>query len=99
MNMPDTTPKSGANPLLRAWFWLIGLSAGSAIVSMALGQGVSRQIAGVVIVFLALTKARIILARYLGLAQAPGWLRGFTWVIALFCLLILSLYLLPQIIR
>jgi len=92
MNPPS---KTAPNLLLRAWSWLICLSAGSALVSVALAQGAQRQVAGVVVVLLALTKARIILARYLGLAQAPGWLRGFTWVIGLFCLLILLLYLIP----
>ncbi len=81
------------NRLLRAWVWLIALSAGSALISMAPGQGLGRQIAGVVIVLLALAKARIILAQYLRLAQAPGWLRGFTVVIALFGVLVLGLFL------
>jgi len=87
--------KSGANPLLRAWIWLICLSAGSALVSFAVTQGVQRQLAASVIVLLALAKARIILAQYLRLSQAPGWLRGVTLVIGLFCLAVLGLYLIP----
>jgi hypothetical protein len=37
----------------------------------------------------------VILARYLGLAAAPFWRRGFEVALALFCLLLLGLYLAP----
>lgn len=81
--------------LLTTWVWLIALSGGSAIVAYVATHGIDRRVTGAVILTLALIKARLILSRYLGLAQAPGWLAGFTWVIGLVGLLILGLYLVP----
>ena len=48
-----------------------------------------------IILTLAWLKARVILGRYLGLAAAPFWRRGFNLSLALFCLLLLGLYLVP----
>ncbi|MGO4908060.1 hypothetical protein ACEN2J_06955 [Pseudorhodobacter sp. W20_MBD10_FR17] len=45
-----------------------------------------------VILLLAWAKARIIAARYLGLAQAPTYLRGFSLVLALFMAGLLGIY-------
>ena len=81
--------------LATTWAWLIVLSGGSAIIAYAINHGVNRQLAGVAILCLALFKARLILSRYLGLAEVPGWLTGFFSVIGLTCLLILGLYLIP----
>ncbi|MBC7153389.1 MAG: nitric oxide reductase F protein [Rhodobacteraceae bacterium] len=61
------------------WHWPPGLTA----------------FAGALILALAWLKARVILARYLGLAAAPFWRRGFEVALALFCLLLLGLYLAP----
>jgi hypothetical protein len=54
-----------------------------------------RPAAGAAILAQALVKARVILARYLGLDAAPSWLSGFTTVLGLWALLMLGLYLVP----
>jgi len=67
----------------RAWIALLALSAITttlAVVQPAL-------------TVLAWLKARVILARYLGLAAAPDWLRGFNLVLALYAILLLALTL------
>ena len=79
--------------LTKAWIWLIALSGGSAIVSLMVGQGMDRRLAGAAILFLALLKSRTILSRYLGLVDAPSWRRGFNLVLTFFCALLLALYL------
>lgn len=84
-----------ADPLLRAWLWLIGLSLGSTAVSLWHWPPSFAALAGAVILVLAWLKARVILARYLGLSAAPFWRRGFEISLALFCLLLLGLYLAP----
>ncbi len=81
-----------------AWVGLIALSCGSAIVASSSGSGLSTGLAGVLIVLLALMKARLILAHYLGLSEAPTWRRGFNLSLTLFCLCLLGLYFLPGII-
>jgi len=82
--------------LVTAWAWLIALSGGSTIVAYSIGHGFNRHLAGAAILALALLKARLVLWRYLGLAQARGWLTGFVSVIGLTCLLIFGLYLIPS---
>jgi hypothetical protein len=82
--------------ITRAWIFLLALSAASTAVSF--GVTVQRPAAipflgGVVILLLAWAKARIIAARYLDLAQAPGYLRGFSFVLMLFMAGLLGLYL------
>lgn len=84
-----------ANPLSRAWLWLIGLSLGSTAVSLWHWPPAFTALAGGVILVLAWLKARVILARYLGLCDAPFWRRGFEISLGLFCLLLLALYLAP----
>lgn len=81
--------------LLTTWIWLIVLSGGSAIIAYVASHGIDRRLVAAVILGLALVKARLILSRYLGLAQAPGWLAGFSWVIGLTGVLIFGLYLIP----
>jgi len=51
------------------------------------------EIAAAGILLLALIKTRVILARYLDLAQSPAWLRGFTLVLTAFAVVIFVLYL------
>jgi len=87
--MTDMTP----NTLSRAWLALIALSSGSAVIAELTGSGIDRRLVGVLIVGLALMKARVILSAYLGLSKAPTWRRGFNLSLALFCLLLLGLYL------
>ena len=83
------------DPILKAWVWLLALSGVSALVAQAVGLGIDRRITGAVILLLAVAKSRVILARYLGLDQAPGWLSGVMTVLGLFALLALGLYLAP----
>ncbi len=85
-----------ADPLLRAWIALIALSGGSAVVSMLVGSGLNRNLTGTAILILALLKSGVILSRYLGLWQAPRWRRGFSITLSFFVLLLLGLYLLPN---
>lgn len=82
--------------ITRAWLILLALSAASTFVSL----NVTLQrpdaipfLGGVVILLLAWAKARLIAARYLDLAEAPGYLRGFSLVLALFMAALLGLYL------
>jgi len=82
------------DPLLRAWAWLLTLSLGSTAVSLWHWPPGLTAVAGSIVLTLAWLKARVILARYLGLAQAPFWRRGFEIALGLFCLLSLGLYLL-----
>jgi hypothetical protein len=84
------------DPLTRAWLWLLCLGGTSALVAALVSFGVSRPLAGSVVLCLAWLKARTILSRYLGLAVAPAWLRGFNTVLGLYALLLLGLYLIPE---
>ena len=82
--------------ITRAWLILLGLSAASTLVSLAVTLQRPATIpflGGIVILLLAWAKARIIAARYLELAQAPAYLRGFSLVLALFMIALLALYL------
>lgn len=84
------------DPTDRAWLVLLALSAGSTALAIAVGAAPSGPLAqalGAAILGLAWTKARIVLARYLGLAAAPSWLRGFELVLGLYAALLLGLYL------
>ena len=78
------------NALTRAWLTLLMLSFASALLTVlpippaALAGG---------ILILALAKCRVILARYLDLANSPAWLRGFTMVTTGFAIIIFVLYL------
>ncbi|GAA6162933.1 hypothetical protein NBRC116590_06370 [Pelagimonas sp. KU-00592-HH] len=87
-----------SDPLNKAWFALFALSGASAVVAELAIGGLDRRVVGAVVLLLALMKARVILSRYLGLAEAPSWRRGFNLVLTLFCLLLLGLYLIPALI-
>ena len=87
-----------SDPLNKAWFALVALSGASAVVAELAIGGLDRRVVGAVVLLLALMKARVILSRYLGLAEAPSWQRGFNLVLTLFCLLLLGLYLIPALI-
>lgn len=79
------------DPLFRAWAWLVALSIGSTVVALSL-QRLDATLAGVVILTLAWLKARVILSRYLGLAEVPAIAFGFGLVLGLFMLAALGLY-------
>ena len=80
-----------------AWIVLIVLSALSAVTAALVNSGFDKRVTGAVVLFLALMKARIILSRYLGLADAPSWRRGFNLSLSIYCLVLLGLYLIPVI--
>lgn len=78
--------------IFRAWTWLLLLSLGATFAALLHFAGLGRiAISGLVLSF-SWIKARIILAQYLGLVNAPFWRRGFDMCLALFCLLIFGLY-------
>lgn len=82
--------------ITKAWLVLLALSAVSTVVSFSVTLQRPTSIpllGGIVILLLAWAKARIIAARYLELRQAPGYLRGFSFVLALFMAGLLGLYL------
>lgn len=88
--------------LTRAWIWLVALSLGSTALSVAVASGATggrlATAAGAAILALAWAKARLILTRYLGLAEAPFWRRGFEIVLGLYALGMLGLYLIPALV-
>lgn len=84
-------------PLSRAWITLVVLSGLSTLAAALVNRGVDIRLTGTMVLILALLKARVILARYLGLAEAPSWRRGFNLVLSLFCAVLLGLYLIPAI--
>ena len=85
-----------SDKLIRAWIWLLVLSIGSTGAAMAITTGNGITLAGCLILAFAWAKARIILADYLGLAQAPFWRRGFNLVLGLFILVAVGLFLIPM---
>jgi len=76
------------DPLLRAWLALVALSGLATLLSLS-----SRRVAGAAILLIALAKARLILSRYLGLAQVLPWLNAFSGLCLLLGTLLLALYL------
>ncbi|MEY8830107.1 cytochrome C oxidase subunit IV family protein [Sedimentitalea sp. XS_ASV28] len=84
-----------SRPLLIAWGTLIGLSLLAALVTLS---PLPRWAGAGLVLLLALFKARLILARYLDLQGAPGWLAGATLAFTLWALLAYALYLLPFIV-
>jgi len=67
----------------QGWLALVALSGGSTLIALWGGTGVLVALA---ILALAWAKAQIVLNVYLGLSQAPGWSRGFAFVLGLFML-------------
>ena len=90
-SFPKYSRRRLPNPLTRAWLCLLALSAASALLTI-LPLPPSALSVGILI--LALSKSRIILARYLELAHSPAWLRGFTMVLTGFAVVIFGLSLL-----
>ncbi len=67
----------------QGWLTLVALSAASTLIAWSGGTGAWVALA---ILALAWAKAQIVLNVYLGLAQVPGWSRGFALVLGLFML-------------
>ena len=72
----------------QAWLALVALSGGSTLIAWWDGTG---ALVAVAILALAWAKAQIVLNVYLGLAQVPGWSRGFAIVLGLFMLAAMGL--------
>ncbi|CUH44963.1 cytochrome C oxidase subunit IV family protein [Ruegeria atlantica] len=89
-SFPNSSRRRHSNLLTQAWFALLALSLASTLLTM-LPVHSALVVGGILI--LALIKARVILARYLDLAESPTWLRGFTFVMIAFACLVLALYL------
>jgi len=81
--------------LFRAWVLLLVLALASTFLALPWLWNIWPTVAGSGVLVLAWLKARVVLARYLGLAAAPTWQRGFDISLGLFCLLLLVLYLAP----
>lgn len=85
--------------LAQAWLTLVGLTVLTSVLAKFIASadmsGGAMMVAGPMLLLLALAKARIILARYLGLAQVPSVLRGFTVVLLLYLVLLAALYIAP----
>lgn len=67
----------------RAWVLLVALSAASTVLA---ASGLGRAALALPVFVLSGLKAHVILRDYLGLAAAPGWLRGFDLGLALLIL-------------
>ncbi|NIZ60094.1 nitric oxide reductase F protein [Sedimentitalea sp. CY04] len=82
------------DPLSLAWIVLLALSLTSALFTgLGSASDLLTKVTGLMVLGLALLKARVILARYLGLAAAPGWLNGGISVLVLWALIVAGLYL------
>lgn len=84
------------SPLARAWILLLVLSAGSTAIAVALPSLNGAVLRGAVLALLVLAwlKARVILMRYLGLADVPVAARAFQTGLGLFMIAAAALYLL-----
>ncbi|UYV37768.1 nitric oxide reductase F protein [Rhodobacteraceae bacterium D3-12] len=82
--------------ITHAWLWLIGLSIISTVLAEVVSLGTPPIVTGTLVLVVAVLKARTILSRYLGLASAPNWRRGFNLTLTLFALILLTLYLAPH---
>ena len=83
------------DPLTRAWLALIALGLATTVLA-ARGTEAGTLWLGALILAIAFLKMRLILTRYLGLADAPFWRRGFDATLGLFVLLLLGLYAAPS---
>ena len=81
--------------LISGWMFLLVLCFASTLISLWPVPVHWQALSGALILGLAWLKARVILGRYLGLAQAPFWARGFGISLALFCAFLLGFYLIP----
>lgn len=81
------------NRVLRSWLILVAASAATTALAAAHVRG---HVAVVVLLVLALVKARVILADFLGLRGAPQILRGFMAVFGLWAGIALTLAIAAQ---
>ena len=85
----------GNKALHIAWVSLIVLSIAATALSFPAINSYWPTASGIAVLILAWLKARIILARYLGLAAAPAWARGFDLALGGLFVIFLALYLVP----
>lgn len=81
------------DPLIKAWIWLIALSAATTVIASQ-----PELPAGYIvfpILILSGWKARVILNGYLGLGPSRFWRRSFNGIVMVFLLLALGVYLIP----
>lgn len=83
---------TAARPLLNAWLALIAASLGTVALATTNLSGHARTLAAAGVLLLAGFKARVILARYLGIGASRFWTRGFDLAIGLFLALGFALY-------
>lgn len=81
-----------ARGLIRAWVFLLALTAAATLVSL-LGGTMAPRLAGVGILVACWLKARIILSDYLDLRRAPEWRRGFDLLTGLVVAVLAGLFL------
>ncbi len=81
-----------ARDLIEAWVALIVLSFGTVLIAWSDTSGRGGMLVAAGVLALAGIKARVILARYLGLSEARFWLRAFDLAIGLFLALSFALY-------
>lgn len=84
---------SSSRALVEAWSALVVLSAATTAMTMLEVSQQTRWVIAGTVLCLAGAKARVILARYLGLRQTRFWTRLFDAVIALFLAIAFALYL------
>jgi len=82
-------------PLINAWIALIVLSLATTALSIAGSDKTWVPVTGTAILLIAWIKARLVLARYMGLAAAPSWQGGFDICLGIFVLVLGGLYLAP----
>ena len=78
--------------LIEAWVGLIALSVGTVILATADVSGGAATFVATGVLLLAGFKARVILARYLGLSGSLFWTRAFDLAIWLFLALSFALH-------
>lgn len=81
-----------ARDLIEAWVGLIVLSFGTVLIASTEASGRGGTLAAAGVLVLAGLKARVILARYLGLSGSRFWLRAFDLAVGLFLALSFALY-------
>jgi hypothetical protein len=84
-----------ADPLLRAWGWLMAASGATTVLTLATDGRPLAAWSAAALLALSGVKAALILRRYLGLDAAPVWRRGFETAIGAALLLFLGLFLIP----
>jgi hypothetical protein len=78
--------------LIHAWLLLLVLSAATTLLTLVNVNSPARSVVGATVLILAGSKARVILARYLGLDASCFWTRVFDMALGFFLVLAFALY-------